>query len=112
MEALKKAFLADAFNCIKKCRKIGYNPRRFENMLHDYEYDAVALAKRLIAKDDINMSNPGLINLSRIEGLKWSSEARALRPEFRSLFTEEELRKAKETLKKYNFDFKYDALEL
>lgn len=112
MEALKKAFLADAFNCIKKCRKIGYNPRRFENMLHDYEYDAVALAKRLIAKDDINMSNPGLIKLSQIGGLKWSSEARALRPEFRPLFTEEELRKAEEILTYHQFDFIYDDLEL
>lgn len=110
MEDLKLAFRNDVMECMEKCKnELGYNPTRFIEMLNKHDNDAVAVAKILIAKGGTNV---GFENLWEAKRLKWTSEARALRPEFRSLFTEEELIKAKETLKKYNFDFKYDDLVL
>ena len=82
-------FTARLLTACRECRAIGYTPVRFEQMVHDLE--GVATAKRLVASGDLQ---DGLIKLAGLGRLDLSMESIMQEPEFRMLFTSEELEAA------------------
>jgi hypothetical protein len=77
-----------------------YKPTRFLQMVQ--EYGGVRTAKRLLARSEVQS---GLETLWECHRLDLSMEALVLKPRFQSLFTEEELKIAKDRLILYGYQF-------
>ena len=71
----------------------GYDARRFHQMLS--EFGGLNTAKRLLATDEIQYGFTELYFCGRLD---LTVEAHVVKPEFRGLFTEEELRRARQRL--------------
>lgn len=90
-----RAMIQTYEDALRKCK---YRARAFLQMLSDY--GGVATAKRLLATDD---AQSGLYELYICGRLDLTVEAKVVRPEFASLFTEEELTEARRRLKERNY---------
>jgi hypothetical protein len=79
-------------------KEIGYNASRFIQMVN--EQGSVAAAKHLI-----NSTQPseGFTRLWELRRLDITVEARALKPEYRSLFTSSELARCRQRLADYGW---------
>ncbi|MDO8587545.1 MAG: hypothetical protein Q7T82_10955 [Armatimonadota bacterium] len=88
-EELRQVFIQD-YKVLKSKR---YNPIYFIRMLD--EYGAVGTVKKLLAAKE---PQTGLYRLKRLDCLKLSMEARVCDERFSSLFTTEEVRKARARL--------------
>ena len=73
--------------------KRGYDPTYFLKMLH--QYGGVEIAKRLLAKQEIQS---GLMRLYELGLLDSSMEAHVIKEEYQSLFTEQEKQEARRRL--------------
>jgi len=79
-----------------ECR---YNAIRFLQMLTDY--GGLGTAKRLLASDEVQY---GFTELWEHGRLDLTVEAHVLQPEFRDLFTDVELQRAKSRLTAHGYD--------
>jgi len=98
MEDLIKKFSIDMENICHEAAKFGYNPTYFWQMIQSMGgYQA---AKRLI-----HGKNPqsGLTRLWKLGKLGLSLEAHAIKPEYSTLFTEEERQICKERLEAFGY---------
>jgi len=86
--------------CERARRECNYNPVRFRAMLSDY--GGVKTAKRLLARRGAQHGFNRLWSCGRPE---LTVEAHVLSPEFRSLFTEDEQREARERLARIDPEF-------
>jgi hypothetical protein len=75
---------------VEECRKIGYQPTRFEEMLRTS--DGCALAKRMVKP---GILQDGLKKLAELNRLDLALESVMLEPKFQSLFNGDELDAAK-----------------
>ncbi len=83
----------------RDAKAIGYNASRFIQMVNDQ--GGVAAAKLLI---NAPQPSDGFTKLWELQQLDIAVEARALKPEFRLLFTRDELEKCRERLRLYGWD--------
>jgi hypothetical protein len=95
---LEKKFSNDMENICHAASKLGYNPTYFWNMIKTKGgYQA--------AKQLIHTKNPssGLTRLWELGHLELSLEAHAIKPEYESLFTEDERRICSERLESFGY---------
>lgn len=78
---------------VDECRKIGYNPTRFQVMLK--QHGAVGALSRLLDSPEVSEGFKKLFEMGRLD---LSAEAIALRPEFQRHFTSEQLDRARKRL--------------
>jgi hypothetical protein len=90
-----KAMLSIYESAKNKC---GYTATRFMQMLS--RYGGVETAKRLLGSDDTQY---GFTELYLCGRLDLTVEAHVLKPEFKSLFSEEHRRRAKERLEAHGY---------
>jgi hypothetical protein len=101
--ALRDAFLA----AVKECRKIGYNPTRFVQMIT--ERGAINTARSLL---NATKTSDGFTELyMRGNRLDLSVEAIVLRPEYRICFTAAELTIARQRLRDVGYAENMDTSE-
>lgn|GEM_PF-2048336 len=81
---------------VQECRRIGYNPAYFVEMLH--RHGGIETARRLITT---RAASDGFTKLWELGRLDLSVEAVALRPELAPLFTRDELDAARRRLDDY-----------
>jgi len=86
--------------CERAQRECNYNPLWFRRMLSDY--GGVKTAKRLLARRG---AQSGFTRLQSCGRLDLTVEAHVLRPEFRSLFAEDERREARDRLAEVDPEF-------
>lgn len=89
----------DLLDIAEQTAKYHYYPARFIQMVHGQ--GAVATAKALLGDSHIQS---GLIRLWDLRRLDISLEATILKPEYRDLFTTEEIRSARERLEKLDWN--------
>ena len=93
-DAIRKQFEDEIQKAIEVCKtELKYNPIRFIQMVN--ETDAVRTAKRLLSVDEWQEGLGTLIMKGRTD---LSIEAHVVKPEFKTLFTEEEIAEAKRRL--------------
>lgn len=100
---LEKLLLDDLLVVCKKCETIGYSPSYFRQMI--VNDGVLETCHRLIQKNDIAGYASGFERLWEEHKLQWSMEYIVLKPQYRELFTEEELRICKKRLIDLEFDF-------
>ena len=93
----RKFYAAMQEICRVAKREHGYNPTRFIQMLGNY--GGVGTAKRLLADERVQEGFSTLWACARPD---LTVEAHVVRPEFAPLFTEEEVRRARERLLKHD----------
>lgn len=98
MTDLEKQFLNDMKYIYKECSEFGYFPHRFAEMIN--EKGAVATAKQLVTRKE---STTGFTKLCLNKKLGLSIEAYVIKPEYKELFTEEEIRASRERLETYGY---------
>lgn len=86
---LTENFEAELWNTVHAAKAIGYYPTEFAAMLE--RHGGVTTAKRLIISGD---TQSGFKRLSKLGRLDISMESKMLMPEYRSLFTPDELQSA------------------
>ncbi len=96
---LRQAFLG----AVKECRKIGYKPTRFVQMLN--ERGAGNTARALLSATN---TSDGFTQLYLAKRLDLSVEAIVLRPEHRELFTPNELATARQRLRDMDYSAAWD----
>ena len=90
MEELKKRFENEIMESVRISKEeLGYNPTRFIKMC--YEYGVLGTAKKLLASEKVS---DGFAELTSRERSELTVEHIALKSEFRSLFSDEELKNA------------------
>lgn len=98
---LQEQFNKDIEQSISESEKNGYNPKIFKHMFYEtYNKNGVQLAILLINKGQTY----GFEELHKIGKLDLTIEARALKPEFKSLFDEKTLNKARRKLAKLGYE--------
>lgn len=95
MNTSEQNFQNEMLNTYKEAKKLGYKPTRFLQMID--EYGAVETAKRLLASED-NLSD-GVTKLWELGRLDLSMESIVIKPEYKELFTEQEIKIAEKRLK-------------
>jgi len=98
MEALAERFQRAAVESIAECRRLGYNPTRFAQMVA--EHGAVEAAWRLIVCPD---PAAGFARLYDLDALHLSVEAMIVQPEFSPLFSPDVRRAARHRLSQVGF---------
>ena len=96
---LESKFESELINTYKEAKKLKYNPTRFLNMV--YRWGGVETAKRILATEDFIQE--GITKLWKLGGLSISLEAIVLKPEYRELFTDRELKTAKKRLEDLDY---------
>ncbi len=100
MADLEKQFDEAMMNVYRTAKdECGYNATYFLQMLHDKR--GIATAKQLLASDGAQYGFKKLWEHGRLD---ITIECLVLNPKFRSLFDEGELERARERLRKYEFD--------
>ena len=100
MPDLEKQFDEAMMNVYRTAKdECGYNATYFLRMLHDKR--GIATARQLLAKDGAQY---GFEKLWEHDRLDITVECLVLNPRFRNLFDAEELDRARERLRKYDFD--------
>ena len=89
MNNLADRFEAELLQTVQEAKAIGYSPTVFERMLNDY--GGVSTAKKLIVSGDVQY---GFDRLAKLGRLDISMERKMLKPEYKSLFTPDELKAA------------------
>jgi hypothetical protein len=95
---LEKRFTTSLVQAVDECKRIGYNPSYFRQMLA--EHGGVETARRLI---DAPTISDGFIKLWELKRLDLLVEALVLRSEWAPLFTREELAKAALRLDEFGY---------
>lgn len=96
---LEQEFEREALSgCSELKQKYGYNPTYYIRMIH--EYGGVGAARALIRTREIQ---EGLIRLWEHQRLDMSIEARVVAPKCRLLFTEDEIRMARDRLEQLGY---------
>jgi hypothetical protein len=88
----------------EEAHSIGYRPTRAMQMVH--KYGGVEAARRILAMDGVSS---GMTTLWEKGRLDLSTEALILKPEYASLFTQEEREKARRTLAQYDYTAPWDT---
>ena len=100
MDDLESRFHQAMFDVYRNAkRECNYNATYFLQMVS--EYGGLEAARRLLRKDKVSS---GFTTLWECGRLDLSVEAKALRPEFAPLFTEEEREIARMRLAQYGYD--------
>ena len=89
-----KQFEGRLQQAIRECVKLKYYPRRFEEMLRDF--DGPTVARKLVASGDLQ---DGLLRIVRMNRRELSMESIMLDPMFHQLFTPSEIEAADWRLK-------------
>ena len=98
MTDLEKRFNDDMMRIYVTAKKeLGYNATRFLQMLS--QYGGLATAHKLIATDD---GTYGFTKLWEYGRLDLSVEAHVLKPEYETLFSEDERKMCRDRLEKYS----------
>lgn len=101
MNDLEKRFNKDMNNIYWEAkRELNYTATRFIQLIT--EIGGLRAAKQLISKDG---GTSGFVTLWEMGRLDLSIEAHVLKPEYKELFTEEELRICRERLKEYEYKY-------
>ncbi len=98
MNILEQNFLKEMHHTYNASSEIGFKPIRFLKMI--YEYGAVETAKRLLASDNLS---EGIIKLTELDRLDLSMEAIVIKPEYKELFTKQEIKTAENRLKSLGY---------
>ncbi len=94
-------FHTEMINIYKKAKKeCHYNAKIFLTMVVDY--GGIGAAKKLLSSDAPQYGFEKLWEAGRLD---LTMEALALRPKYRSLFTDQELKIAEKRLRDYGHDF-------
>ncbi len=99
---LKNKFTQDMRDTYIQSVRLGYRPARFLNML--YRNGGVETAKIILSSQDYIQE--GIVKLWELEALHLSVEAKVLKEEYASLFTEDEINEAKRRLNKLEYNIK------
>jgi len=89
MGDLADRFEAELHETVHEATAIGYHPTEFARMLR--EHGGVSTARRLIVSGVVQS---GFERLAKLGRLDISMERKMLKPEYRSLFTDDELQAA------------------
>lgn len=92
------AFTAAVLRAVEECKRLGYNPAYFTQMLA--EHGAVETARRLI---NAPQATEGFARLWELRRLDLTVEAFACRPEFGALFNEQERNRSADRLSGYGY---------
>lgn len=95
-----REFSAAVVAAVAECKKLGYTPSYFLQMVG--EFGAVETARRLISAASVS---DGFTRLWELGRLDLTVEALALRDEFQPLFSEPECRQARARLAAYGFEW-------
>jgi hypothetical protein len=98
MTEQEKAFYAALMDVTRQCQRLGYNPGYTIQMIE--KLGPVGTCKRILGNPE---SLDGLTRLWELKRLDLTMEALVLRPEFASVFTEDELVVARERLTKVGY---------
>ncbi len=106
MTTIHAQFDASMIETTRECLRIGYNPREFIRMVH--ERGGVEAARSLIHSSGVSS---GFTRLWELKRMDLTVEAQILRPQWRTIFTPEERKKARDRLSEYHFRAPWDAAE-
>jgi len=95
MDNLKQQFQEEMLYTYREAKKLGYKPGIFLDMIATY--GAVNTSKKLLATEDYIQD--GVKRLWELKRLDLSMEASVIKPEYRELFTEQEINTAKKRLR-------------
>ena len=98
-QPLEKEFHIKMVKIYKDAAKLGYRANRFLNMV--YELGGVETAKKLLSTEEYIQE--GIIKLWELGRLDLSVEALVLRPRYKALFTDQELKTAEKRLKELGY---------
>jgi hypothetical protein len=98
MADLDKTLFDALVAATKECKKLGYNPSLFLQMIHDS--GALGACQRLLAATNIS---DGFTRLWELKRFDLTVENIVLQPRFLELFTEEERAIARRRLAEYGF---------
>lgn len=101
MQDIEHEFHACMLQVSENARRKGYNPSYFLRMV--YELGGVQAAKQLLSAREIQ---EGLMRLWKLDLLDESMEAYVLKPQFASIFTDEERAEARRRLVALNYRVK------
>ena len=96
-EARFESAMVDIYRRAKN--EVGYNATYFLRVVQ--EHGGLAAAKRLLVGD---VAQSGLMKLWELSRLELSMEALVVRPEFRDLFSPEEVEMARTRLREYGYN--------
>jgi hypothetical protein len=99
MDDLKRELRERYISTYNECKKFGYSPRVFLDMIVSNE-DIVEVTRRLIYKEGGTTGFTTLYNKNKMD---LSVERIILEPRYKELFTAEDLRAAYNRLKEYNY---------
>lgn len=91
LEQLSGEFSDRLREAIDLCRKLGYSPSRFEQMLNNSP-SAVSLARKLVVSSELQ---DGLKRIAKLGRLELSMESIMLEEKFKPLFSAQVLEAAK-----------------
>ena len=100
MEALKRSLRERYIETYKECKKFKYFPRAFLDMVVSGE-DIIDVTRRLIYKEG---GTSGFSTLFACKRMDLSVERIILEPQYRVLFTTEDLRAAYDRLAQYEYE--------
>lgn len=92
----EKQLEGELWRCVEECKRLGYNPSFFVQMLDDR--GALATVKKLI---NDNTPSDGFTKLWELQRLDLTVEAVALRSPYSALVTQAERIKARRRLEEY-----------
>jgi hypothetical protein len=98
MQDIEQQFHTCMLQVSENARRKGYNPTYFVRMV--YELGGVKAAKQLLSTHEVQ---EGLMRLWELNLLDESMEAYVLKPQFASLFTNEECAEAQRRLAALNY---------
>ena len=96
---LQNKFNNEVLDAIEESKKIGYNPTRFIQMLHQSNNNAVEVVQRLVIKE----ATSGLEKLWEKGRLELSMEALIIKPEYKELFPSEIVTHCTKKLAKFGY---------
>ena len=96
---LQNKFNNEVMEAIEESKKIGYNPSRFIQMLHQAGNNAYEVVQRLVTKE----VSTGLEKLWEKGRLELSMEAIIVKPEYQELFSPEIISICTKKLKKFGY---------
>lgn len=98
---LKNKFNTDVLHIIEECKKIGYVPTRFIQMLQQHKNDAYEIVPALVNKKITS----GLETLWQKGRLDLSIEAIIIKAEYKTLFSQDLINMCKKKLEAYHYKY-------
>lgn len=95
--AINDDFKAEVESAIRQCCDLGYNPTRFQQMIHDQH--PVTVAKRLVTSSEFQH---GFKELNKMGRPELTVEGIMVQEKYKSLFTRSEIEAAKWRLASWN----------